>query len=128
MALPPPETDPGNDLQPLSAILVQLSDVLSEMTFLSDQLQSITADLLNDSSSAPDAIYQLQGLDRLHQTIAGLASYTRALAEDTPAQMCLRTDRASGCVHLPDLRARLKGDPTFDAANHRGDTGGVAIF
>jgi len=128
MTQPPPEVDPGSDLQPLSAILARLSDVLSEMTFLSDQLQSITGDLLDDPDRVSDAVYQLQGLDRLHQTIAGLASYTRALAADAPATVCLRTGRASGCIHLPDLRARLNGDPTFDAANHGGDAGGVSIF
>jgi len=128
MTQPLPEADPGNDLQPLSTILARLSDVLSEMTFLSDQLQSITGDLLDDPDRVSDSVYQLQGLDRLHQTIAGLAGYTRALAADAPAKVCLRTRRAAGSVHLPDLRARLNGDATFDATSRCDDAGSVAIF
>lgn len=55
----------------------------------------------------PDALFRLQGLDRLTQALGDLAAFTDAVADAVPRSCRIDAAAAASGLHLRDVAARL---------------------
>jgi len=125
----PPQSDQAAGLEPANIVLIRASIELQNMVLLSDHIQAVVSGLIEENGAEPsDALYQLQSLDRLRQTIAGIAEFIGSLATDVPPYWSVDAKHAARSVSLSDLRARLTGEPDASAATPATDAGGCALF
>jgi len=123
-----PQGDQAAELEPVGVILLRASAELRELVSLSDRIQVVIGGLIEENGAEfSDELYQLQSLDCLRQTIAGIADFIEALATDVPSQWSADVKHAAQSVCLSDLRSRLSGEPDASAA-HSTDAGGCALF
>lgn len=97
----------GTDQQPA---LRALSRELSAAREMALELQETVAELLTPGNGGPSAaMFRLQTLDRLTQTLEDLAGYAGALARGAPAGWTPDLSGTLDALRLRDLAARLSG-------------------
>lgn len=88
--------------------LKRVSSELTSLSLSADRLQHIIGDVLSETASAKDdALFSLQDLDRMKQTLSELAHFVTALSQATPAESCVDIRQAEKRLALRDLAARL---------------------
>lgn len=98
--------------------MFELSNVVSDVEVLIGNL--IVAGAFGSSSS----LYELQKLDRLRQSIEGIAQFLNGIGRSSADGWTVDIERACENVTLAELAQRLKGDqPTIgsDAADGLGE-------
>jgi hypothetical protein len=103
---------------PVADLLQHIADELRDVTLVVDNLQLLVARLVAVSAIRDgDVIRELQDLDRMGQTLSGVANFADALGLAVHADWSVNPQSAAQAVHLSDLAARLvsrqeKGAPT----------------
>ncbi len=74
------------------------------------ELQRAVGDALGAATDAGSDVLELQRLDYLQQSLAGLADFLARLADETPDACRADATRAAATVRLRDLARRLAGE------------------
>lgn len=100
-------------------VLERVSAELESLSLSTERLQDAIGDLLTDNASLTnDAIVRLQDVDRMKQTLSGLARFVSDVSGAAPVETCLDIQQATQCLALHDLASRLRGENTgADAHN-----------
>lgn len=95
--------------------LKHVSDELAALALSTDILQHVIGEILNTTTQAKgDAVFSLQDLDRIKQTLSGLADFMAEVSHATPTEYSVDISQASQCLTLRDLAARLNEGPPDD--------------
>lgn len=123
--------------QPMRAspggVLAALAGELDRASELCDRLESLVARLVRDNDETPEAaLSDAQTVDALAQHIAGLASFTRTLADqgDGVDASGYDVDPAISQLTLSDLAARLgaRAQNLDGPASAAPDSGELLLF
>lgn len=100
----------------LEPTLRRLAGELAAAQEMALDLQVAVAGIIARLDGAPfDALFRLQDLDRLAQTLGDLSAFSDAVAGATPRGWQVDVRGASRDLHLRDLADRLAGSPPAGA-------------
>jgi hypothetical protein len=114
-------------------VLAALAGELDRASELCDRLETLVSRLVRDTDETPHAaLDDAQTVDALAQHIAGLATFTRTLADqgDGPLGGAYDVDPAIARLTLADLAARLgaRAQNLDGPASGPADTGELQLF
>lgn len=105
------------DLTPMPVVLERIGAELGRLAAQVECLQNGLGPLLLQAARhRPDAMMDIQGIDAINQTLAGLSNFVSALARSGAGQQLVAVSRLADRVLLSDLADRLSGHaPTSPA-------------
>jgi hypothetical protein len=89
-------------------LLARIAGELRALVATADELQSVVGDLvMAEPRRGADHMAPLQGLDRLSQTLAGMADFLQALSQAIPRNCQADARAAAAGMTLAELASRL---------------------
>jgi hypothetical protein len=114
---------------PVAGTLDRTSTELRKLASVADGLQHLVSQMLPDHRATDIAsLIELQRLDYLRQSIAGIADFLEALATKVPPHWSLDAKAASQAVSLSELALRLASEVDDGANAHVAPSGDFELF
>lgn len=96
--------------EPISQLLTRASAELRDMASVTDDLEALVGNLvLAGSFGTSNSIYDLQKLDLLRQSIAGIADFLDGICRSSHPGWTVDSNSAAETVKLAGLSERLRG-------------------
>jgi hypothetical protein len=121
------------DAVPVASTLHRTSRELRGLVATTDAIQCLVGELLLERKSTDvTSLLELQRLDQLRQSIAGIADFLDALGTAAPPHWRLDPTAASRTVTVSELAQRLASlpdtRPVAHSAPHAADLGDLELF
>ena len=114
---------------PVAGTLQRTSQELRGLADVADGIQSLVGELLVDRKSGDmGSLLQLQRLDHLRQSIAGIGDFLEALAATAPKHWLLDAAAASRVVSVSELGRRLASTHDGRLAAYSASAGEYELF
>ncbi|MCQ8783925.1 hypothetical protein [Mangrovibrevibacter kandeliae] len=110
---PPQEAGAARAAVTTTPLAALLSSLATEMQLLAQATANMHSAVFGESIEQDlgnsDYVAAVQSIDHTHQTLENLSQFFALLAEDSPEEMHLLTERALTSLRLSALRLRLEG-------------------
>jgi hypothetical protein len=114
---------------PVAGTLDRTSGELRRLASVADSIQHIVSELLPEHRTSDiTSLIELQRLDYLRQSIAGIADFLGALAATVPPHWSLDAKAASEAVTLSELALRLASMSEPAPGAHASPAGDCELF
>jgi hypothetical protein len=114
---------------PVAGTLDRTSGELRRLAAVTDGIQHLVSQMVLDhTASDVTSLLELQRLDYLRQSIAGIADFLEALAAAAPPHWSLDAMTASQAVNLSELALRLASAPDPRPSAHAASVGDCELF
>jgi hypothetical protein len=114
---------------PVAGTLDRTSSELRRLVSVTDGVQHLVSQMLLDHRATDiTSLIELQRLDYLRQSIAGIADFLEALAATAPPHWSLDVKAASQAVTLSELALRLASSVDTNPTAHAAPGGDFELF